>query len=279
MKNCYVEKKAEYKKITFRYAVGESIQKGREIHSYYELLYFINGNGKFLSESLQETLTGGMLFLIPKKSYHQFALYDSHDYTRLVIYFPDLPEAEPILQALKGNTKIMLELTPFTKILLNKMIEILNGSLSVSDSQVYLYGSFITLLSELKINFSKLTAPPFSPQNALIIKCVQYIEKNLTQPLSISSIAEAVHISSSTLFKCFKKHLGISVYKYITDKRILLGHELIHAGARPTEVYYKCGYNDYSSFYKAYLKVLGVSPGKETKTGSGRQTPESRDCT
>lgn len=266
MKNYYVERKTEYKKITFRYAVGESIEKGREVHSYHELLYFIKGNGKFLSESLQEDLTGGMLFFIPKKSYHQFSLYDSKNYTRLVLYFPDLPELENILCCLKDSTKIFSELTPFTKILLNKTIEILNGGALAADSQIYLYGIFLSLLSELKINFPKLTAPSFTPQNTLIIKCIEYIQKNLTKQLSVSDIAGAMHVSSSTLFKCFQKHLGTSVYKYITDKRVLLGHELIQAGERPTDIYYKCGYNDYASFYKAYIKTFGFSPKQEIKT-------------
>jgi methylphosphotriester-DNA--protein-cysteine methyltransferase len=36
--------------------------------------------------------------------------------------------------------------------------------------------------------------------------------------------------------------------------------ELLRQGKKPTEVFSSCGYQDYSTFYRAYLQFFGYSP-------------------
>ena len=72
-----------------------------------------------------------------------------------------------------------------------------------------------------------------------------------------------MNVSEATLFKCFKKNLGISVYKYILEKRLLMAHKLIRSNKNPTKIYLECGYTDYPAFYKGYVKMFGHSPSKD----------------
>jgi AraC-like DNA-binding protein len=54
--------------------------------------------------------------------------------------------------------------------------------------------------------------------------------------------------------------LGISVHRYITEKRMMHAFSKIKDGALPTKIYTECGYNDYATFYKAYVKIFGKAP-------------------
>ena len=58
------------------------------------------------------------------------------------------------------------------------------------------------------------------------------------------------------------KELGISLYKYITEKRLIFANKLLEQGEKPTKIYVQCGYKDYPTFYKAYTKMFGKSPSK-----------------
>ncbi len=47
---------------------------------------------------------------------------------------------------------------------------------------------------------------------------------------------------------------------YIVEKRLIYAHKLISENEKPTKIYLDCGYNDYPTFYKAYLKMFGYPP-------------------
>jgi AraC-like DNA-binding protein len=86
------------------------------------------------------------------------------------------------------------------------------------------------------------------------------VERHLAYKLTLAQIAGELYVSPSTLSHMFKKEMGISLYQYITQKRLVLAHEQIERGVPPTAAYTVCGYTDYPSFYRAYVKMFGHSP-------------------
>ena len=55
-----------------------------------------------------------------------------------------------------------------------------------------------------------------------------------------------------------------TVAKYISVKRLLACRQLIQEGEKPSKVYAAYGYRDYSTFYRAYTRQFGQSPGQST---------------
>ena len=54
--------------------------------------------------------------------------------------------------------------------------------------------------------------------------------------------------------------MGITPHSYITQRRLALAKRMLFDGMSPTEVYRRCGYADYSSFYRAFREHYGFSP-------------------
>jgi len=77
-------------------------------------------------------------------------------------------------------------------------------------------------------------------------------------------------VSTPTLFQHFKNELGVSIHKYITEKRMIYARKLIYSGENPTNIFEKCGFSDYSTFYKAYKKMFSVSPIADKKQLSNK---------
>ena len=57
--------------------------------------------------------------------------------------------------------------------------------------------------------------------------------------------------------------MGISLMKYIRQKRLLMARHLLEKGERPLSIYSKCGFSDYTTFYKAYVKYFGKAPSED----------------
>ena len=75
-------------------------------------------------------------------------------------------------------------------------------------------------------------------------------------------ISRYFFVSKFYLCRAFKARFGISVHEYITTKRIMLSRQLISAGETASAAAYKVGFGDYSSFYRAYRKVVGEVPAR-----------------
>lgn len=93
-----------------------------------------------------------------------------------------------------------------------------------------------------------------------IEEVLSYINSNLENDLSIDTIASKFFISKYYLMRKFKSQIGSSIHNYVIQKRLILAKSLISDGLNMSNVCYKCGFNDYSSFVRAFKKVYGVSP-------------------
>jgi AraC-like DNA-binding protein len=99
--------------------------------------------------------------------------------------------------------------------------------------------------------------------NPILSNALKYINSNLFSVKSISEVADALFITESYLHRIFKTELHKSPKKYINDKRLLAAQSLIQMGERPTEIYERCGFSDYTAFYRNYREHFGYSPSKE----------------
>lgn len=260
--NRFFEEKLTYNKILFRYAKGKSIVSGNEIHPYGEILYYIDGDATFLAEDFKEKLTPGSLLIIPKENYHNFRIENQDNYTRFVINFPILDDFSNIITSALSRVRIIKNINGNMQSILNRMCEVIRMEIK-EETSMFLYGSFLSLVSEICFDNKNVILPYTREREDLIFQCIQYIDGNFTSDISIDNLADKMNVSPSTLFHCFKKELGISLHKYIIEKRMIYAHKLLANGEAPTNIYLECGYNDYSSFYKAYLKMFGHSPSAD----------------
>lgn len=96
--------------------------------------------------------------------------------------------------------------------------------------------------------------------NPLIDKVLSYINENYAQPLTLESIASHFFMNKYTLSKLFKMQTDRTLHNYILLKRITMAKQKITEGCAPSAVYLEVGFKDYSTFYRAFLKMEKISP-------------------
>ena len=233
----------------------------REIHSYHEILYCEDSSAILRTENGQTEIKGNRLFVIPSGKYHLFDLSGGKQFTRLKISIPDEMLYGVPLELFSGEIAILRHTESGVDFLIKKLCELVKSEENATRGH-HAYFAVMMLLSELN-SFSKSGAVASGRDNDLVVaRAVEYITDNLSGDLSINQISRALSFSESLLSHKFRENMGISLHGYILEKRMSHAHQRICAGERPTKIYRECGYGDYSSFYKAYLRYFSFPPSE-----------------
>ena len=107
--------------------------------------------------------------------------------------------------------------------------------------------------------------------NEVLSKVIEYIEDNFNSQLTLKKICNDLYVSASYLHNLFKEHLNMTPKKYIEYKRLTFAQSLLKEGRSATAVYEKCGFSDYSVFYRSYKKHFGYSPSEEKNINAVRE--------
>lgn len=99
--------------------------------------------------------------------------------------------------------------------------------------------------------------------DSVFSKVLEYIENNLTNQITVKNICSEFYISASYLHNLFAEHLNTTPKKYIDLKRLALVQHYLSQGELATHIYEKCGFSDYSAFYRSYKKHFGYPPSAE----------------
>lgn len=254
----------------------ENVNYSMHTHELYELYYFLDGVATFRVEGNTYHLQPGDVMLFNISEAHTIEVLPGHPYERVAINFSrevfDSIDPLRLLQrpfcereAGKGNLLRPKDFkTKFFEGCIQKIIAEKN------DIRFQTLTILPALLNEVSVAYFSKKSHNDTQEESIASRISNYINRNLTEPLSVTEIAERFYMSKSRLHTVFKEALGSSVWNYITVKRLLLARQLLHTGGKPTEVFLKCGFNDYTAFFRAYRKQFGVSPKEDCKkAGTG----------
>lgn len=100
-----------------------------------------------------------------------------------------------------------------------------------------------------------------SLEPGIIKRTREFIHDHLDEPLSLESVAKAVHCNSFYLCKLFKKVTGLSFTEYINQMRLRKAKELlVNQELRISEVAMDAGFQSITHFNRVFRKVVGCSP-------------------
>lgn len=90
---------------------------------------------------------------------------------------------------------------------------------------------------------------------------IKYIENNIFEKIDVKIIAKEVGYNYSYISDMFKRKTGITIQRYISNKKIQKAIELLKYGKlNITQVAQRLNYANIQSFNKAFKRTMGCAP-------------------
>ena len=94
--------------------------------------------------------------------------------------------------------------------------------------------------------------------NPHIKAALLYIHQNLSEPLSLHTVSNAISLNPSYLSDLFKREAGINFNDYINLQRIKTAQKLLkNSSLSIQEISEQCGYKKFSYFSTCFKKITG----------------------
>lgn len=227
----------------------------KHIHPFNELLYFINGNVVYTVEGESRKLEPGDIIFIPSGKYHFASVDVTSEYERCVLKFPDYYVPQYI-KSIRDSRSCFLGNEPTYLNVFKKFDEI---KISYSKDEIYTICmcDIIRMLVEI-YHSSSTTIQKEAP--AIIKFLLDYINDNLDKKITLDTLSKASNFSKSYISNEFKLYMKTPIIQYVRKKKILAAHKMIETGSRPYQVAKQFGFDDYSTFYRSYVNIIGYAP-------------------
>ena len=119
-------------------------------------------------------------------------------------------------------------------------------------------------IGRMKGNFSELVRLQLEQTrytNPVIGTVVDYIKQHYNEPLTLTYIANKMHMSKSYLCYLFKQETGINLHHYIKDTRVKKAKEIICGGSKKIyQVAAAVGFENVRYFSTIFKDITGLSP-------------------
>ena len=273
----YVYKNLDFShKYTFPSSMfgGEGKHEVFEKHSHpcCEILIFVAGDVFYTAGQKTTKLHPGDIICIAPGVEHFSMVNEEVAYERYVLKFPAeiLPEFARKLSPdgywFNGNGKRYM--TMFSNF--DQYVKKFN------DEELYtLFGcDLVKLITFLHHDYFSAR----ETDDPLVTQLGDYIDTHISDYISLQTLADAFHCSKSSIAKRFKQYTNMPVMQYIRKKKAIAAHGMIMSGTPKTIAAEKTGFENYSTFYRCYIKMLkeeGLPPVKSRKKSREKEDGEA----
>ena len=247
-------------------------------HEYFQIYYIAKGSLSHFIGDKSSKLYQGDMFIIPPGVVHYISFEPStvfYSFSFMPDFLLEANQTGKLVSIFLGSLLKDKDVLPGISLasadvfhieaIMERMLEEFNGK-DVGFTEI-IHAYAVLLVSVLARNyFEKNTLPEyFENSKQFVLLCVEYIESNFTEPITLDEISKRSAMSKKSFCEHFYKLTGHTFKSYLNLCRIKKATEYIKGGYKITAVYGLCGYSDFSTFYRNFKKVMGVSPKEYQK--------------
>lgn len=252
----------------YNFNTSKSYTFNSHMHKCYEFIHIIHGQLLYTVEGTEYMLSDGDFIMTTPDELHSFSFPNNGEYQRefLHIYpgfIKNYPELVRILNSRKAGYFNRFSAEMVKKYGIDKIFQGIEECCTNVEPETDFLVLTYTLQLIAKIN---QVLRKESPEHQEIITnkkantIYDYIDHHYTEDIYIDTIAKSLFISPTYLSRVFKKETGMTVKNYLNMRRVTHAKNCIMQGQQPTDIYLECGFKDYSTFYRSFVKFVGMAP-------------------
>ncbi len=252
-------------------------------HNYFQVYYVVRGSIRHHLEEQNALLGFGDVFIIPPNVPHFISVDEEDSEFYSLSFMPEFfddTSAFPLLSdflrslvslpnnALLPKLSISSDDSLFIETLLGRVMKEFNEK-NVGSQEIILE-SVAILISIFARNYfeeriEKMSIG-FETNKHSVLHCIEYLSTHYTEKTSLDEISKYATMSKSNFCKIFYSITNTTFNQFIHNKRIEKATQMLSAtNLKVTTVAVQCGYEDFSTFFRNFKKITGLSPAEFKK--------------
>lgn len=226
------------------------------------ITHIIDGSFTYVKDGRHITSRAGDTVILDCYKPHEYYTDDSFESIWIHVGGGNSFELFEEIERTQGNL-VKCKDTEHVKKLLFRIFEGISGDNPPSELSLSLdiYKLFAELLSPQSIKSKGQNSNEEMMQDVKT-----YITGHLHENLSVKTLADTVHMSTSHFSRVFKQQTGFSPYDYVLISRLNRAKDLLQkTDMTVAAVAYEIGFNSESNFICFFTENEGISPGKFRK--------------
>ena len=224
-------------------------------HAQYEMIAVADGDITVMLEGQKYRLQKNQIIIIPPLFYHSVTANGGEHYRRITALF-GIDAIPSVLQDAFTNQERNITVATSRIDKIKEICQKKDASFYAPLLQSLMIETFYDAL-QIPQTITKIETDEF------LQKTFSYIDQHLHEKILLDDIAKYTSRSKSSFCHLFEAKMNISPKQYILQKKLALASKLIGEGTLPTVAAAQIGYENYSNFYRIYLKHFGTSPTKK----------------
>lgn len=267
----YNLEKTGYLKEDFRlFHINDQTKKdfSYHYHDFHKIIVFISGKVTYHIEGKAYHLKPRDILLVSQGAIHKPEIDPSVPYERYIFWIRDDLSCQELNTCFQKANDRSFNLVRADSALQERLKDLLPeieqtlqnthfGDPILKDA---LFTQFMIYINRIFLRTSSSPDKKTYSSDTQVEQLLKYINRNLSENLSIDQLANRFFFSKYHMMRKFKNETGYTIHNYITSKRLLMARSLISQGMPVMKAAQASGFHDYTTFVRAYKKQFGKAP-------------------
>lgn len=270
----YNLEKTGYLKEDFRlFHINDQTKKdfSYHYHDFHKIIVFISGKVTYHIEGKAYHLKPRDILLVSQGAIHKPEIDPSVPYERYIFWIRDDLSCQELNTCFQKANDRSFNLVRADSALQERLKDLLpeieqtlqNKHFGDTVLRNALFTQFMIYINRIFLRTSSSPDKKAYSSDTQVEQLLKYINRNLSENLSIDQLAERFFFSKYHMMRKFKNETGYTIHNYITSKRLLMARSLISQGIPVMKAALASGFRDYTTFVRAYKKQFGKAPSYE----------------
>lgn len=270
----YNLEKTGYLKEDFRlFHINDQTKKdfSYHYHDFHKIIVFISGKVTYHIEGKAYHLKPRDILLVSQGAIHKPEIDPSVPYERYIFWIRDDLSCQELNTCFQKANDRSFNLVRADSALQERLKDLLpeieqtlqNKHFGDTVLRNALFTQFMIYINRIFLRTSSSPDEKTYSSDTQVEQLLKYINRNLSENLSIDQLANRFFFSKYHMMRKFKNETGYTIHNYITSKRLLMARSLISQGMPIMKAAQASGFHDYTTFVRAYKKQFGKAPSCE----------------
>lgn len=237
-------------------------------HDFHKIIVFISGRVTYHIEGKAYHLKPRDILLVSQGAIHKPEIDPSLPYERYIFWIRDDISLQKLNTCFQKANDRSFNLVRADSAVQERLKDLLpeieqtlkNEHFGDEELKNALFAQFMVYINRIFLKNSTSPDKKTYSSDSQVEQLLKYINRHLTDDLSIDTLAERFFFSKYHMMRKFKSETGYTIHGYVTNKRLLLARSLISQGTPVMKAAEKGGFHDYTTFVRAYKKQFGKTP-------------------